>query len=354
MGSVSAVERQDEETGAIEQCVGKVFHAPLITHTPGLRLHTVVSSDAAKVEADHAEVRVVGEAELAFADPDIDLVVIAAPNTVHAPLAQAALARGKHVVVDKPFTVTLNEAQQVVTDAAKAKRIVSVFQNRRWDSDFLTLRKLVADRVLGEVAEFHSHFDRFRPVVAKRWRESDQAGSGLWYDLGPHLVDQALQLFGMPLAISADIALQRDGAQAADYFHVLLRYPKLRVVLHAGALVAHNLRVAVHGARGSYVKHGMDPQEDALRNGEVPGRVGWGDDPRPGTLYRSSGEGANGQIVESVAGDYARYYSQLRQAILQGGAPPVSTAQALEVMAMLEWGVRSSDERREIACTPTT
>lgn len=333
--------------------VGKVFHAPLIAHTPGLRLHSVVSGDAGKVHADHADVRVVGDAQIAFADPDIDLVVIAAPNTAHAPLAEAALAQGKHVVVDKPFTVTLEEARQVVAHAARAQRIVSVFQNRRWDADFLTVQKLIAQDALGEVAEFHSHFDRYRPVVADRWRERDQPGSGVWYDLGPHLLDQALQLFGMPEAISADIALQRDGAKTADYFHVLLHYPKLRVVLHAGALVAaHGLRFAVHGTRGSYIKHGMDPQEQALRNGQVPGQAAWGKDPQPGTLQPGAQDQARAEVVESVPGDYLRYYALLRDAILQGNAPPVTTAQALQVMAMLEWGMRSSAERREIACTP--
>jgi len=333
--------------------VGKVFHASLIANTPGLRLHSVVSSDARKVHADHADVRVVGDAKVAFADPDIDLVVIAAPNTAHAPLAMAALAQGKHVVVDKPFMVTLEEARQVVAHAARAQRIVSVFQNRRWDADFLTVQKLIAQNALGEVAEFHSHFDRYRPVVADRWRERDQPGSGVWYDLGPHLLDQALQLFGMPEAISADIALQREGAQTADYFHVLLSYPKLRVMLHAGALVAaHGLRFAVHGTRGSYLKHGMDPQEQALRDGQVPGQAGWGKDPRPGTLYSGTQDEARPEAVESVPGDYLRYYALLRDAISQDNTPPVTTAQALQVMAMLEWGIRSSAERREIACTP--
>ncbi|MGH8061243.1 MAG: oxidoreductase [Pseudoxanthomonas sp.] len=331
--------------------VGKVFHAPLIANTPGLRLHTVASSDARKVLADHPDVRVVAKPEVAFADPDIDLVVIAAPNPVHATLASAALAQGKHVVVDKPFTVTLEQAQQVIADAERAGRIVSVFQNRRWDADFLTLRKLIDDGMLGEVMEFHSHFDRYRPVVADRWRERDQPGSGLWYDLGPHLIDQALQLFGMPEAVFADIALQRDGAMAADYFNVLLRYPKLRVVLHAGSLVpGQQLRYAVHGTRASYLKHGLDPQEDALRKGGIPGQAGWGIDPLPGVLRTGIADSVEAETVQGVPGDYARYYAATRDAILHGGPAPVTPQQALEVMAMLEWGLESSTTRREIAC----
>ncbi len=331
--------------------VGKVFHAPLITNTPGLRLHTVVSGDAHKVLVDHPGMQVVAEPEAAFADPGIDLVVIAAPNPVHAVLASAALAQGKHVVVDKPFAVTLREAQQVVAGAERAGRIVSVFQNRRWDADFLTLRKLIAEGALGEVMEFHSHFDRYRPTVADRWRERDQPGSGLWYDLGPHLIDQALQLFGMPEAVFADIALQRDGAVAADYFQVLLRYPKLRVVLHAGSLVpAQQLRFAVHGTRASYVKHGLDPQEGVLRKGGIPGQPGWGIDPLPGVLCTETADGVKTEAVQGIPGDYVRYYAEMRDAILHGGPAPVTPQQALEVMAMLEWALQSSTTRREIAC----
>lgn len=333
--------------------VGKVFHAPLIANTPGLRLHTVVSSDARKVSADHPSVRVVAEPDAAFADPDIDLVVIAAPHPVHAPLASAALAQGKHVVVDKPFTVTLQQARRVIADADRAGRIVSVFQNRRWDADFLTLRKLITDGALGEVMEFHSHFDRYRPVVSDRWRERDQPGSGLWYDLGPHLLDQALQLFGMPEAVFADIALQRDGAMAADYFNVLLRYPKLRMVLHAGSLVSgQQSRFAVHGTRASYLKQGLDPQEDALRKGGIPGQAGWGIDPLPGALHTGTADGLEAETVQGIPGDYVGYYAAMRDAILHGGPAPVTPQQALEVMAMLEWALESSSTRREIACRP--
>ena len=335
--------------------VGKVFHAPLIRHTPGLRLRTVVSSDPAKVLADHPGMRVVADTDTAFADAEIDLMVIAAPNTVHAALANAALAAGKHVVVDKPFTITSQEARQVIANASRAQRIVSVFQNRRWDSDFLTVRQLIASGVLGEISEFHSHFDRHRPVVADRWRERDQPGSGLWYDLGPHLLDQALQLFGMPLAVTADIALQRESAQVADYFHVLLRYPTLRVVLHAGSLVpANGLRFAVHGTRGSYLKHGLDVQESALRAGGIPGQAGWGVDTRPGELHVASDNGMQMSCIPGIAGDYRQYYLALREAIVHGGPAPVTPAQALQVMAMLEWGVQSALERREIECTALT
>ena len=329
---------------------GKVFHAPLVAHTPGLRLHTVVSGDAGKVHADFPDVRVVADPRRAFADDAVDLVVIAAPNAVHAPLAIAALRAGRHVVVDKPFAVTLDEARQVVAAAREAGRIASVFQNRRWDGDFLTLRRLVEDGALGEVVELHSHFDRFRPRVPDRWRERAGAGTGLWFDLGPHLVDQALQLFGLPLSVQADIAIQREGAVVDDFFHVLLRYPRLRVVLHAGALVpAHGLRFAAHGTGGSFVKHGLDPQEAALKAGVAPGSPGWGHDPLLGTLTRVGDDGETTAPVDGLPGDYRDYYAALREAIHGRGEPSVTATQALDVMRVLEAGHASAREGRAVA-----
>lgn len=329
---------------------GKVFHAPLIAHTPGLQLHTVVSGDAGKVRADFPDARVVADPRGAFDDDAINLVVIAAPNAVHAPLAIAALRAGRHVVVDKPFATSLDEARRVVAAAREAGRIASVFQNRRWDGDFLTLRRLVEDGALGEVTELHSHFDRFRPQVPDRWRERAGPGTGLWFDLGPHLVDQALQLFGLPLSVQADIALQREGAVVDDFFHVLLRYPRQRVVLHAGTLVpAHGLRFAAHGTGGSFVKHGLDPQEAALKAGIAPGAPGWGHDPLAGTLTRVGESGWTTAPVDGLPGDYRGYYAALREAIHGRGGPPVTAAQALDVMRVLEAGHASAREGRAVA-----
>lgn len=330
--------------------VGRVFHAPLIATTPGLRLHTVVSRDAAKVHADLPDVRVLAEPAHAFADGAIDLVVVAAPNAVHASLAIAALQAGRHVLVDKPFTTSLDEARRVLEVARTTGRLASVFQNRRWDSDFLALRSLLESGALGEPAELHSHFDRFRPQVPDRWRERAGPGAGLWFDLGPHLVDQALQLFGMPLSIQADIAAQRADAVVDDWFHVVLRYPRLRVVLHAGALVAANtLRLAAHGTGGSYVKHGLDPQEDALRAGTVPGAGDWGHDPSPGILTTIGDTGPVARVFDGPRGDYRACYAAMRDAILGRGEPPVTPAQALEVMQVLEAGVASAASGRRIA-----
>lgn len=324
--------------------VGRTFHAPLIAHTPGLHLHTVVSRQAEAVNAAWPQARVVADAAQAFADPRIDAVVIATPNQTHAPLALAALAQGKHVLVDKPFTLDVAEAQQVLAQAQRADRVVSVFQNRRWDGDFLGVRALLEAGTLGEIAEFHSHFDRHRPQVGDRWREHALPGSGLWFDLGPHLLDQALQLFGPPQSLQADLALQRPGAQTVDYVHAVLRYPRLRVVLHAGSLVAANgLRFAVHGSGGSYVKHGLDTQEAQLRAGVAPGAPGWGEDPLPGQLRLVGVDGTHAvHTLPAPRGDYRDCYAAFREAIAGRAPAPVDAAQALAVMRLLEAGVRSA------------
>ncbi|MBB4598787.1 oxidoreductase [Xanthomonas arboricola] len=324
--------------------VGRTFHAPLIAGTPGLALHSVVSSKPQQVQADFPDVAVLADLETALADSALDAVVLATPNQTHAPFALQALAAGKHVLVDKPFALDAAQAREVVAAAAAAGRIVSVFQNRRWDADFLTVRRLIDEGQLGEVVEFHSHFDRFRPQVRDRWRESDIPGAGLWYDLGPHLLDQALQLFGTPQAIGADLQRQRNQARSDDYFHVTLRYPRLRVILHAGSLVADSgLRFAVHGTRGSYLKHGLDTQEDQLRAGRRPGTAGWGVDPLPGTLTRVDDEGrVHTHQPDTTPGDYRQCYAAFRDALAGAGPAPVSTADAVQVMELLELAQRSA------------
>lgn len=322
---------------------GKVFHAPLVSTTEGMQLASVVSRDAERVRADFPDVRVDATAEAAFAADDVDLVVIATPNATHAPLARAALARGKHVVIDKPFATTLDEAASVIAAADVAGRVACAFHNRRWDADFLTLRALRDAGDLGEIRELHSHFDRFRPVVPDRWRDRPGAGAGLWFDLGSHLVDQAVYLLGMPDSVQADIGAQRDGASTDDWFHVVLRYPRARAVLHAGSFVADaGLRFAVHGTRGSFVKHGLDPQEQALRDGRMPVGDEWGRDPSPGRLTTMRDGVGSTREVPGVAGDYRQFYARLRDAIRGEGAPPVANDEVVAALRVIEAAMESS------------
>ena len=326
------------------------FHAPLIRSIAGLELTAIASSDAGKVRAALPQLAVCETPEALFARPDIDLVVIPTPNTTHYPLALKALAAGKHVVVDKPFTLDVAEAADLIARAEAAGKLLSVFHNRRWDADFLTVRQLLAAGTLGRVTHFESHFDRYRPQVQTRWREADLPGSGLWYDLGPHLLDQALQLFGAPQSIALELMRQRDGAATDDWFHAVLRYEGLRVVLHASALTAQpGARYAVHGTAGSFVKLGLDPQEDALKTGAMPGGTGWGVDPLPGSLTVAGADGVvAARTHHGLGGDYGRYYAGIRDAILGAGANPVPAQQALQVMQWIALGQQSWREGRAV------
>ncbi|AOY01344.1 oxidoreductase [Jeongeupia sp. USM3] len=329
---------------------GKTFHAPLIAAVPGMALAAIVSSGKDKVVADWPQVAVHAGVDTVLADPAIGLIVIATPNDTHFDLARRALEAGKHVVVDKPFTVTVAEARELDAIAQKARRVLSVFHNRRWDADFLTLKALIDTGKLGDVVQFESHFDRFRPQVRSRWREADVPGAGLWYDLGPHIVDQTLQLFGKPDAVYADFAKRRNGAQATDYFHVLLRYPATRVILHGSVLVpGGGPRFAVHGTLASYIKHGLDVQEDQLKAGRQPGCDGWGVDHQHGIRYVGDADVPGVEPVATLPGDYRHYYAGVRDAVTAGAANPVPAAEAILVMEIIELAIRAAEARRELA-----
>ncbi|MDN0077307.1 oxidoreductase [Crenobacter sp. SG2303] len=325
---------------------GRVFHAPLIQATSGLHLTLVGSSRPDDVRAALPGVAVL-PSEQALLHPDVDLVVIATPNDTHAPLARQALLAGKDVVIDKPFALDLAEAQGVAELAAQQKRLLSVFHNRRWDSDFLAVKTAIDEGLLGEVVHFESHIDRYRPQVRERWRESAVPGGGVWFDLGPHLVDQTLQLFGQPCAVSAQLARQRAGAQAVDWAHVLLDYGQRRVVLHASMLVAGgSSRFTVHGSRGSLVKHSADIQERQLLAGLLPGEAEWGVDEEPARFY----DGSDGSVHELAVprGCQQAYYEQLRDALLGKCANPVLPEQALAVMRVIEAAQQSAEQERVI------
>lgn len=335
---------------------GQTFHAPVLSAVPGLELGAVASSQPHKVHADWPGVDVVPDVATLLRRSDIDLVVIAAPNAQHHPLARLALEAGKHVVVDKPFTLDAAQARELAALAERKGRLLSVYQNRRFDADFLSLRELLAGGELGRPVYFESHFDRFRPQVRERWREQPVPGAGLWVDLGSHLLDQAVQLFGQPDTLQLDIAALRERALVEDYFHAVLRYESgehapLRVVLHATTLAAFPApRFIVHGTRGSYIKRGVDPQEDALRAGGRPGEAGWGVDPVEGELTLVGIDGrAQTQKRPTQAGNYVSYYAAVRDAIVGKGPNPVMPEQAVELMELLDLGRQSAAEGRALA-----
>ncbi|GAB4403289.1 MAG: oxidoreductase [Rhodoferax sp.] len=333
----------------------RVFHAPLIAGVPGLALRCVVSTRPAQVHADWPGVRVVAQPDAVWADPSIDLVVLATPNATHYPLALAALQAGKHVLVDKPCTATLAQTEHLLAVAQARGRVLTVFQNRRYDSDFLAVQQTLASGVLGRVVQVDSHFDRYRPAVPQRWREQPGPGSGLWFDLGPHLLDQALLLWGEPEDLTLDLACVRVGAQVDDWFHAVLRYTHagapLRVLLHASTLVCEpGPRWAVHGTQGSLTQWGLDTQEAALKAGARPcldHGSAWGRPEHPAQqVFMQTLPGVDQPVTVRrnlmVAGDYLRFYANLRDAIGHGTEPEVSPAHVAAVMRWLEYGARNA------------
>lgn len=328
----------------------KTFHAPLINGTADMELAVISSSDAAKVHADWPSVKTVTDPQAMFDDPTLQLIVIPTPNDTHFPLAKAALEAGKNVVVDKPFTVTLSQARELDALATAKGLLLSVFHNRRWDSDFLTIKALLKDGTLGEVRYLESHFDRFRLEVRQRWREQQGAGSGIWYDLGPHLIDQALQLFGTPVAINVDMTELRPAALTTDYFHATLIYPQRRVVLHGSLLVAAQTpRFQVHGTQGSYIKYGLDPQEDSLKSGARPPQEDWGYDMRDGVLTLVKGDEMHEQPLLTLPGNYPAYYAGIRDALNGVGENPVRAEEAIQVMELIELGIQSAEKRQTVS-----
>jgi len=327
---------------------GAFFHAPLIAAADGLRLAAIGSSREDQIAGDFPEAQAYATPEALIADPSIELVVIATPNESHAPLARAALQAGKHVVVDKPFTLDSAEADALIALAAQKGRQLSVFQNRRWDNDFLTVRRLVDDGRLGDVMHFEAHFDRFRPEIKQGWRETDSAGAGMLYDLGAHLIDQALVLFGMPQAVTADVARQREAAKADDYFHLVLDYGRRRAVLHASIFVRDpGPRYLVHGDGGSFVKYGIDGQEAALREGRRPGGGAWGEDD-PASFGRFTDVDGTTTVIDTLPGRYTAFYEGVAAAIRDGAPLPVKASEARDVIRVIEAAQASARERRTV------
>jgi predicted dehydrogenase len=312
---------------------GRQFHAPLIASTPGLTLAVIGSSQGTSAGSAYPGVVVLPGWLAAARHPDVDLVVIATPNDTHAPLAEAALRAGKHVVVDKPFTVTLAEARTLAATAIAVERHLSVFQNRRWDSDFLGIARELAARRIGDVVEFRSEISRFRPQIRDRWRERAGPGAGIWFDLAPHLVDQALVLFGPPETVQADLLVQRSGGTTIDWFHTVLGYSRTRVILTSSSIAADGgMRFLVRGTNGSLSKRRGDLLDDQLA------------DP----LMLVTGEGGEPIEIAAPEGGHLGYYIALRDALRGGAKLPVTPAQATTLMAIIEAGVQSSDDGRVV------
>jgi scyllo-inositol 2-dehydrogenase (NADP+) len=328
---------------------GRVFHAPIIRAVPGLQLAAIVERSGDSARAAYPDVRVVRSVSELLSIDSVELVVVTTPNPTHLDLARQCLEAGRHVVVDKPFTTTSAEAEELVRLAKERNRLITVYHNRRWDGDFLTLRRIVQEGKLGRLVLFESHMERYRPMLkAEAWRELPKPGSGLWFDLGPHLLDQAWALFGQPAEMTADLRAERDGAVVDDAFDVLLHYARLRVLIRSNLLTCvPGPRFRLNGTRGSFVKYGSDPQEEALKRGETPGQPNWGQEPEEnwGILSLAEGETITQTRIPTETGDYPRYYQNVRDAIVSGVPLDVSPQHGLRIMQALELAIESSRRR---------
>jgi scyllo-inositol 2-dehydrogenase (NADP+) len=332
---------------------GRSFHAPVIRAVPGLRLAAILQRKGSEAAEAYPDVRIVRSLEELLAIPEIRLIVIASPNETHYPFAHQCLAAGKDVVVDKPFTTTMAEAMDLVQFAKQSGRLLTVYQNRRYDGDFSAIRELVAGGALGRIVRFETNYDRFRPNRRPNaWREQTVPGAGILFDIGPHLIDHALLLFGRPEAITADLRVERDGALADDAFDIVLHYPRNRAVLRSSILaVAQRPRFVLLGTQGAFFKQTFDPQENNLRRGYIPKDAPWGAEPEEnwGVLTLADATGATTQRrIPSHTGDYRDYYANVRDVLLGQATLAVTSQQALDVMRAIELARESSSARRTI------
>lgn len=335
---------------------GQVFHAPFIHMLPGFRLKKLSTTNPKNIaiaETTYPEAEIVSDAQEIINDPAIELVVIGTPNTSHLPLAKAALLAGKHVLLEKPFTITSADADELIALAKKKNLILTVNQNRRFDGPYRTVKKIIESKLLGNLVEYEAHYDRFRPgLKAVAWREEDLPGSGILYDLGAHLIDQALDLFGLPLEVYADIRIQRPGGKVDDHFEVVLNYPHLKVTLKAGMLVKEpGPNFVLLGDKGSYIKYGIDGQETALKAGLTPATLAnWGVEPE--SLIGRINIECNGlQIkgtVQTEIGAYQDLFINIYKAILGEEALIVQAEQSRHIIRVIELAMKSNQQKTAI------
>jgi scyllo-inositol 2-dehydrogenase (NADP+) len=322
---------------------GEIFHAPLLNAHPGFNLKMVLERRTDRSQARYGHVKVVRSLE-EVANEDIELVIVNTPNSTHFEFAKTMLEAGKHVVVEKPFTTTYAEARELIGIARKFDRLLTVFQNRRWDGDFLTVKKIVEGKLLGELVEFEAHYDRYRPFVEENtWKEADAPGSGLLYNLGSHMIDQVLVLFGLPDSIKTDTRILRKGGKVVDKYEIHLEYGHMKALTKSSYLVREQgPRYVLHGHKGSFLKYGIDPQEQALKDGKMPGGPEWGVEQEKdwGLLNTQIGDIHFCGRIETLPGNYLAFYDNLYGAIRSGEELAVKPEEAAQVIKMIEEGLK--------------
>lgn len=326
---------------------GTVFHGPLLSAHRGFTVSAILERHRSDSSGKHPGARLVRNFSDILSDPGIELVVINTPDYLHFEMAVEALESGKHIVVEKPFTMKAEEADRIMELAESRGLMVSVFQNRRWDGDYLTVKKIISEGQLGRLVSFESHFDRFRNYIQESWKEDRTLGAGTLYNLGSHMIDQALQLFGMPGYIFADVRAQRAGSSIDDSFDIFMHYDDVKCLVRGSYLVKEQgPRYILHGTRGSFVKTGIDPQEEALKSGAVPGTRSWGEE-HPvdyGTLNTLTDGMDFYSRIPSVPGNYLAYYDNIHAHLRKGASLEVKPDQARDVIRIIEAAYESAEK----------
>jgi scyllo-inositol 2-dehydrogenase (NADP+) len=333
---------------------GKVFHAPLVTAEPGLHLHTILQRNEPTALVDYPQVNIVKTFDDILANPEIHLVVVNTPNEHHYPMAKAALLAGKHVVVEKPFTLNLAEGSELIALAAQQQKILSVFQNKRLESDHLDAQNIIALGALGRIVEVEWHYDRYRTnVTHKKWKEDNLPGAGTWFDLGIHMVDSMLSLFGKPDAVYGDMRSLRRAEGSTDYFNVFFHYEDMRVILRSNTYVSEKgASVTIHGDKGSFLKFGQDVQEAQMIRGLIPGMPGWaqpGDD-NYGVLHTHNNGETTRTLMPGQRGCYEQYYQNIAAAIAGKSTLAFSPQQSLLGVELLLAGAESARRQQLVKC----
>ncbi len=331
---------------------GEYFHAPFLDANPNFNLKKVVERHGERSKQLYPYVQVVKDFSEVLTDKEIDLVIVNTPNHLHYEMAKQALLAGKNVVVEKPFTVKTSEAAKLIKIASEQRKILTVYQNRRWDGDFLTVKKIVAEKLLGELVEFESHFDRFRNFIKPNsWKEETLPGTGLLYDIASHLIDQSVCLFGKPDSLYADLRIQRPEGKIIDNFELILNYGKLKVTLKSNYLSKIPLpRFTLHGTEGSFIKSGLDPQEDTLKLTGYKNSKEWGREPEEfwGTIDTTINGKNIKEKVETIPGSYQSFFENLYEAIADGKELGVKPEEALTTIRIIELAEESNNKKYEV------
>lgn len=331
---------------------GKIFHAPLLAHHKNFRIKRIIERTRSEAQKLYPDVIVSGSFEDLLQDNEIELIVVNTPDQTHFEYAKKSLEAGKHVIVEKPFTQTVEQGKELIELAKQSRKMLSIFHNRRLDGDFLTVQKIVKEEILGRLVDFESHFDRYKTAIhLDSWKEQSGAGTGTLFNLGAHMIDQALVLFGIPTAVTGHLKIMRTDSEVDDWYDIRLHYPNVNVNLKASLLVREpGPRYILHGTLGSFLKWGLDPQEEALKEGKNPNDPNWGKESKEwwGLLNIEKDNRQFREKYETLPGNYNMFYDNIFNSIVRGTELVVKPEEALDVIRIIDAVKKSSAQQKTI------